>query len=43
MQEGGKKELLNHFKHEHIKIPIKMETGEHAAKRIKQNLFHTLN
>lgn len=42
MQEG-KKELLYHFKHEHMKIPIKMETGEHTAKRIKRNLFHTLD
>jgi len=39
MQQGRKKELLNHLKHEHIKISIKMETGKHTAKRIKQNLF----
>lgn len=34
---GGKKrkELVNHFKHEHMKIPIKMETEEHTARKIK--------
>lgn len=25
-----------------MKILIKMETGEHTAKSVKQNLFHTL-
>lgn len=34
MQKEKKKELLNHFKHKHIKIPITMKTGEHIANRI---------